>query len=78
MDHKRKMELLAYAIICFEKCTNPFALMHLQKKNVDADECRDLSQEIADLLEIAFLNEGVQETKELMSQAHKEFMETQE
>lgn len=77
MEHKRLMELLAYAQVCFRHCTSPFASPHLLKKNVLSSECVELSHQIADLFDTAFFNEGVLETKELLEQAEKEFMETQ-
>jgi len=77
MEHKRKIELLAYAKVCFERCTSPFAHVHLSKKNVDAGECRDLGHIIADLIDVELVNEGVLEAKELTEQAEIEFEETQ-
>jgi hypothetical protein len=50
-DTKRMRELLAYACVCFKNMTNPFETMHLQKMNVRLDECGDLSEEIASLIE---------------------------
>jgi len=78
MSHKRKLELLAYAKVCFDKCTSPFALVHLQKNNVSSDECIDLSLYIADLLYLELDQQGVLEAKELLEEAEKKFMETQE
>lgn len=51
MSEERKLELLAYAAVCFENCTNPFEFIHLQKKKVNADECRDLSHLIAEIID---------------------------
>jgi len=78
MEEKRLLELLAYAKVCFEKCTSPFAHIHLSKKKVSADECVDLSNEIADILDTTLsFNYGVLEAKEALEQAEQEFMETQ-
>jgi len=51
MEEKRMVELLLYAKVCFERCTNPFAHIHLTKRKVNADECRELSHYIATILE---------------------------
>jgi len=51
MRTERLIELLAYAKVCFDKCTNPFETVHLAKMNVTSDECRDLSAEIASIIE---------------------------
>lgn len=78
MNEERKLELLAYAKVCFEHCTNPFAATHLIKKKVMADECRDLSRLIAEIIsdDVAG-NLGVLEESVLMKEAEKAFMETQ-
>ncbi len=47
---KRMAELLAYASVCFEHCTNPFDRVHLLKMHVTADECGALSEAIAELI----------------------------
>jgi len=77
MDERRKLELLAYAKVCFEHCTNPFETIHLLKKKVSVNECKDLSQEIANVIEDDLL-EYYLEAEEVMSKAEKEFQETQE
>jgi len=86
MEDKRLHELLAYAKVCFDKCTSPFETMHLVKKNVTADECRELSQTIADIIEdeldyktcVTGLRTATGPlSKELIAQAEKEFAETQ-
>jgi hypothetical protein len=77
MDHKRKCELLAYAKVCFERCTSPFEHVHLLKKNVTSDECRDLSHMIAETIGDELDFEGTLESKEYIEQAEKEFEETQ-
>lgn len=51
MHRVRLVELLANAIICFERCSNPFSHSELLKLDVTADECRDLSREIAEIIE---------------------------
>lgn len=83
MNGKRLLELLAYAKVCFDKCTNPFETMHLSKKQVTADECRDLSAEIASIIEDAMSDMfdpwvvGSKEVKSALENAEKEFAETQ-
>ena len=82
MKTKRLVELLAYAKVCFDKCTNPFELMHLSKKEVTADECRDLSFYIADIIEqeLDILSMGLKaalNTDNILAQAEKDFAETQ-
>jgi len=79
MEKKRQLELLAYAKVCFDHCTNPFELMHLVKKCVTADECRDLSSAIADCIENYLYEEAWSEEREAaLKQAEKDFAETQE
>lgn len=81
MNNERLIELLAYAEVCFEKCTNPFDLTHLRKKKVTADECKDLSHEIADIIEdtLRFLTYGNPDSlTNLLEGAEEEFGETQE
>jgi len=87
MEERRLHELLAYARVCFDKCTNPFETVHLAKKNVTADECRDLSQTIAEILEdeldfrsciTALRTAKGPLSKELIAQAEKDFAETQQ
>lgn len=79
MDKKRRLELLAYAKVCFDKCTSPFETVHLVKKKVNSDECRDLSSEIGDsienYIEEYFTNNDVIVAIKI---AEKEFAETQE
>jgi len=76
---KRTLELLAYAQICFDKCTSPFALTHLQKNNVSSDECIDLSHKIADLIENEMYSYPDRDNNihYLLAIAEKKFMETQ-
>lgn len=78
MAWERRCKLLAYVKVCFENNTNPFASVHLIKKNVNADECRELSQIIADLIDADLITEGVLEAQELVEQAEIEFEETQQ
>lgn len=79
MNTERKFELLAYAKMCFENCTNPFALVHLQKMKVNADECRDLSSLIADLINDDLdLSCGSLEAKRFLEQAEEKYKETQQ
>jgi len=86
MEMKRSLELLAYAAVCFKHCTNPFENMHLVKKKVTADECIDLSNMIADILEddidLVACTEALRAGKGLLgkewiAQAEKDFAETQ-
>lgn len=67
---KRMRELLAYACVCFRNMTSPFETMHLQKMNVSLDECGDLSEEIASIIEN-------QVSENDLSIAEKLFEETQ-
>lgn len=77
METKRLIELLAYAKVCFDKCTNPFETAHLVKKNVSADECRDLSVKIADIIEGELDTLMGHRLEAVLDQAEKEFAETQ-
>jgi hypothetical protein len=93
MNAERRAELLAYASVCFGHCTSPFELMHLIKKQVKADECIDLSREIADIIDDELItcaaeigstsSSGFSEKtmleryKNLKIQAEHEFEETQ-
>jgi hypothetical protein len=83
MEKKRELELLAYAKVCFDKCTSLFETIHLSKKKITADECRDLSFEIGSIIEDALsdyvdkLPEGFKEIREALEQAEREFAETQ-
>jgi len=65
-------ELLAYACVCFRNMTSPFETMHLQKMNVRLDECGDLSEKIANVIEGEFLSDSDIEI------AEKLFEETQQ
>lgn len=85
MDENRKLELLAYAKTCFENGTNPFDRIHLQKKKVSADECRDLSHLLAEILDdFMYYLADKSKTKIYTDvataklQAEKHFKETQE
>ncbi len=71
MTTQREKELLAYAAVCFDNCTNPFELIHLQKQNVSLDECGDLSMNIADIIKY-WLDDS-----KLIKLMEKEFEETQ-
>mgnify|MGYP001145943546 CR=1 FL=1 len=51
MHEQRLVELLANAVVCFERSSNPFSNNELLRLNVTADECIDLSVEIADILQ---------------------------
>ena len=83
MNAKRLFELLAYAKVCFDKCTNPFETMHLIKKQVTADECRDLSREIASIIERAMTDSfdpwvvNSKTVEVALRKAEEEFAETQ-
>jgi len=50
-DKRRLFELIAHAVVCFERCSNPFAPKYLIENKVTADECRDLSHQLASILE---------------------------
>lgn len=78
MKPSRLLELLAYAKVCFDHCTTPFESTHLQKQNVKADECRDLSFKIAEtVFEYIEWNFKEDEVEKAMEQARKQFEETQ-
>lgn len=78
MDEKRKLELLAYAKVCFEHGTTPFAMLHLNKKKVTADECKDLSNLIAEVIDGYSWETWQKEFYDAANKkAEKEFMETQ-
>jgi hypothetical protein len=81
MDRERLLELLAYAKVCFDKCTNPFETIHLIKKKVTADECRDLSFKIAEIIREhldLFIVSSTSVLEQAIEKAEKEFAETQE
>jgi len=79
MDKQRLLELLSYAKVCFEKCTNPFEITHLRKKNVSANECRDLSDQIGSIIdEWLYGLYSPEEVETVSSQAEQDFKETQE
>jgi hypothetical protein len=84
---KRQLELLAYASICFKHGTSPFEMIHLQKKNVTADECMWLSEQISyilneriDYLACTAALEGKVKGlgRDFRKQAEQDFQETQE
>ena len=78
MKTERLVELLAYAKVCFDKCTNPFETTHLIKKNVTADECRDLSFAIAEAIEEKIEWEVVPDkVVKIIKKAMQDFAETQ-
>lgn len=79
MNQARRMELLMYAFECFQHGTNPFETRHLSIKNVTADECKDLSENIADILfwEVN-LNIGTREAQLLHYEQDKIFKQSQE
>lgn len=81
MDKERELELLAYAKVCFEKCTSPFETIHLVKKKVTVDEWIDLSRKIAECIDGEFeisCGYKIEVYKEAIDKAEKEFAETQE
>ena len=80
MDHSRECELLAYAKVCFERCTSPFETIHLIKKEVIADECVELSEKIAEILYEYLIEEYYWSMKAegTLENAEKDFQETQE
>ena len=86
MNKNRLAELLAYASVCFRHGTSPFETTHLTKKSVTADECKELSQKISDILDesIDFIavtnalsNHGKLLGRDLRANAEKEYAETQ-
>lgn len=48
---ERMKELLKNAARCFRENYSPFSHSELTKMNVTADECKDLSVKIADIIE---------------------------
>lgn len=77
MDKQRYLELLAYASVCFDRCTNPFETVHLLKKNVKASECIDLSHQIANTLELEAYLLSPDEAEKAIEKAKQDFEETQ-
>lgn len=81
METKRLLELLAYAKVCFEKGRSPFDRVHLAKLNVTAEECRNLSAEIADIIGDKVIDLSIDSKKYnasvLLEEAEKRFIETQ-
>lgn len=47
---KRMYHLLRHAEYCFRHCMSPFSHEMLSKENVTANECKDLSVAIADII----------------------------
>ena len=47
---KRMIDLLSNAVSCFDKMYSPFCHEELSKMEVTADECKDLSSTIADII----------------------------
>ena len=79
MTPDRRLELLAYASACFKNGTSPFEPMHLAKKNVSADECTDLSDDIGGIIEdtvIAYAE--ARQVSNIFRSAEKQYQETQE
>ena len=72
MNKDRFIELLAYAKECFANSTNPFETRHLVKKGVTADECRDLSNEIATIIDDYLFDAFPKEYQEATEKAKRE------
>jgi hypothetical protein len=68
---KRMRELLAYACICFRNMTSPFDTIHLQKMNVRLDECGDLSEAIAGMLEEYTIKEEIETAEKLFEETQQ-------
>lgn len=49
--NERMEKLLKNASRCFRQCYSPFAHSELTKMRVTADECKDLSVAIADIID---------------------------
>lgn len=79
MNESRKIELLTYAQVCFEKATNPFETIHLIKKAVKASECMELTDLIAECIAI-HIEDNASHTviADEYEKAVKEFAETQQ
>lgn len=75
MNAERLNELVAYSIVCFNHCTNPFESVHLRKKKVKSSECVDLSHYIASCLEEFLTPDFV--VANVLAEAEKEFQSTQ-
>lgn len=81
MKVERLVELMAYAKVCFDHNTSPFETMHLVKKNVTSDECKELSGDVAEAIEAFLVGLSMSLNASLNAiegQAEKEFMETQQ
>lgn len=74
--HERLVELLAFAKVCFDNCTSPFAHKYLLLKKVDADECGDLSHVIGEAIE-DYLWTRTAWTDKAIKKAEKEFEEAE-
>ena len=51
MTDERMKDLLRNASRCFNQMYSPFCHAELSKMNVTADECKDLSEQIGDIIE---------------------------
>ena len=49
---KRMADLLRNASRCFHEAYSPFSHSELSRLNVTADECKDLSDQIGDILDL--------------------------
>jgi len=79
MNNKRHLQLLAYASVCFDRCTNPFETIHLRKNDVTAKECRWLSQQICEIIEeVLEISYGTEKMEKARDKAQLKFAETQE
>jgi len=76
MKQERLIELLAFAKVCFEHCTSPFAHKYLIFKNVTADECKELSAQIAIAIENDLWSRNAW-TDKALKKAEKEFEEAE-
>ena len=76
MNHERLTELLAFAKVCFDKCTSPFAHKYLIFKNVTADECKELSATLAEAIENQLWSRDAWSDKAL-KKAEEEFEEAE-
>jgi phosphoribosyl 1,2-cyclic phosphodiesterase len=75
----RKMELLMYAEVCFDHGTNPFEYIHLVAMQVTADECKDLSLDIANTIYWdVMLQIGTKEALALAYRSQAIFKKTQD
>ena len=79
MKSTRRMELLIYAFECFQHGTSPFETRHLTIKDVTADECKELTEDIANILFWEVMGAiGTKKAQQLHYEQEKVFQKSQE